>query len=649
MKLHPMLISLLFTSLTLSATVHATSFIIEHGDTETTQQTLNDNETGVIETDGTLATGADAAVNAPGADVNITNSGSISTTGSSAYGIRSYGTNANITNNGSISTAGYGAYGIRSDADNASVSNSGSISTTGSSAYGIRSDADNASITNSGSISTAGGGAYGIRSDADNASITNSGSIITTGSSAYGIRSDAYNASITNSGSISTAGNGAYGIRSDADNASITNSGSIIISGDGAYGIRSGSDNTSITNSGSITATGTGVYAIQGDSGTNQKVNTLPGSRILGAIDLGGNGDADVANIYGSFGSAVLTFANTETINVYIDNAVLVGNSTVVVVDPTGESITANTLNALTSGAHQVISQRMQHRPTDTRTQSTDLDLAFQEQGSEVWGQWFGYNSKRGVEGSVQAYNYDYKGYVVGYEHKFARVRVGLLAGVTNSDTNSNTHDRETESVFLGAYGYLNLGKANLTASLLLGRENHDNRRWVLDNLNGIETSHSSTDSYFISPSLTLSSAFRVRPDIELRPSATLTYSAGRYDGYEESGTTHANFNVDSRNVEALSTRLHLEGAKQINGGEINLRAGVQTRHTDADDVKVSLAGSNFQFHSASDNNVSGEFIGLGANLRLNNNLELVADLESGQMSGAEDYLSGQLTLQYRF
>ena len=627
MKLQPMLISALLTALTLSATVQAASFTIVDGQTEATTQTLNDNETGTIEAGGTLSTGASTAVSATGATVTVTNSGSISTTGASARGIYSSGTNASITS-------------------------SGSISTTGASAFGIVSTATDAIITNSGSISTVGNNAYGIYAFGANGSISNNGSISTSGDYAHSIVSEDTNASITNSGSISTAGVAAFGI--DSEGISTSNSGSIRTTGDGAHGIRSTGADASISNSGLISATGAGAYAIYGGNGTNQTVNILAGSRIVGAIDLlNDGGDADVANIYGSVGSAVLTFENTETINVFMDNAVLVGGKTVVVVDPTGESITGNALNTLTSGAHQVISQRMQRLPARKPVQVAALALSpgmlYQPRGPVLWGQLFGYSGERGAEGAVQAYDHDYKGFVAGYERDYARGRVGLLAGVANSDTHSNTQDRETDSAFLGTYGHLNLGQANLTASLLLGWEDHDNRRWVLDNVNGVETARGRTDSVFISPSLTLSSAYTVQPEMELRPSATLTYSVGRYDGYDETGTTHANLDVGSRTIEAVSARLQMEGANKIKGGEVNLRAGVQHRHTDADDVDVSLGGSNFQFSSASDNNVSGGFIGAGVALSLTNKLELVADLEAGSMSGDEDYLSGQVTLQYRF
>jgi len=62
------------------------SFDIANGVTVTSTQTLNDNQTGVIQTSGALNVAGANAVNAPGNAVRITNSGKLSTTGNFAWG-----------------------------------------------------------------------------------------------------------------------------------------------------------------------------------------------------------------------------------------------------------------------------------------------------------------------------------------------------------------------------------------------------------------------------------------------------------------------------------------------------------------------------------------------------------------------------------
>jgi len=659
---------------------YADSFVIEDGQAVTVQQVLDgDGETGIIELGGSLETVSDDAILVAGESVLVSNGGSISTMGGSSHGIYSSGDNANITNSGSISA---GSVGIGSNGDNANITNSGGIS---AGAGGIAIYADNANITNSGSIVA---GYAGIALQANNVNIVNSGSVsadfrginfsfldnvnITNsgrilaydGIYAVGIE----NVNVTNSGSIS-AFNGigifgdnvkitnsgnisarSFGIASDAENANITNTGSI----SAFRGISALGDKANITNSGSI-------FSEEGraiDSGLfpntfDQTLNILPGSRILGRIDLG-MGAGDIANIYGSFGSAALTFDNTEIINVLTPNAVRIGTTdTVVVIDPTVESVTANTLNTFTTGIHNVINRRMQHTPATKPVQLAALELSpgmvYQERAPVLWGQAFGQNSERDGEGQTLAYDHDYRGVIGGYERDYESARVGLVAGAARADTDSAMFNQDTDSVFIGVYGHAYLGKVKLTASLLAGLEDHETKRQVLDNINGYETAKSDKDSYFLSPSFTLSSAYTLDPEVEFRPSATLTYTVGRYDSYEETGTTNANLDVDSRTVHALGTQLQLEWAKIIKGGEINMRLGAQSRHTGGDDIAGNLGGANFKYAAMSDSDVAGAFAGWGIRQEIKDKLSVLADLEVGRFSGDEEYVAGQVTLEYRF
>ncbi|MBU2538187.1 MAG: autotransporter domain-containing protein [Proteobacteria bacterium] len=687
------------------------SFEIADGETVTAPQTLNDNETGTINTGGQLNT-ATTAVAASGINNTVDNGGIISTTDNNAHGIDSTGDNATISNSGTINTEGWFAYGIHSNGTAATIFNNGTISTTGAAAYGIVSDRT-ATISNTGTISLTGAQTLGIESQGFYDSISNSGTISITGSRNLGIHSvNSHGATISNSGTISTTGADGSGfsvgialensssstisntgsisatgyrsrgidlyssgtaivnnsgnisaagidssgieVRAFSPNTTIINSGAIFASGVNAHGIyitAATSPNTTITNSGLISATGTNSYAIEGN--TNTTLNLLPGSRIIGRIDLGDNGgDLDTANIHGSFGSAVLTFENTEAINLYTDNAVKIGN-TVVVVEPTGESARAVTLNTLASGVHQVIGRRMQTTPAKEPIQLAALTLSpgmlHQERQPMAWGQVFGSTGERGQEGQMLAYDSHLGGVVIGYEQDFGKSRVGLLVGAATGTTETTMIDTDTDTVFLGVYGHFFLGPVNLTASLIGGNEAHDTSRQVLDNLNGYEIATSNTDSYFISPSLTLGSSYVLTPKVALRPSATVTYSKGYYNGYDETGTTNANLQADSRTVQAISTRLQLEVAQRVAAGEVSLRAGIQTRHTDSGTIEMHLGGSDFRFNAAGDENVAGGFLGCGTNLLLSDRLSLVADAEFGRMSGDETQVAGQVTLQYQF
>jgi len=183
-----------------------------------------------------------------GSGTTVNNSGILNTNSfSNGYGI-STGTNGRsqaggntISNlaSGQIQTAGFNADGIFVSATNASsagntITNAGSITTSGISAYGIRlnSGATGAAvtntITNSGSINTSGSAAHGmlVRAAGGATTITNSGSITTSGAAAHGIEivNAAGAISISNTGVISATGPGSFGIVNNGTIATLTNS-----------------------------------------------------------------------------------------------------------------------------------------------------------------------------------------------------------------------------------------------------------------------------------------------------------------------------------------------------------------------------------------------------------------------------------------
>lgn len=624
---------------------------------------------GTISTEGYFSGGIVSA----GVSATITNSGSISTQGEGAHGIDSFGANATITNSSTISTMGEEAAGIVSGGSSATIINSGAINSVDS---GIRSFGASATITNSGTISAT---RYGISSSGEGATITNSGTISSPGEFGFGIFSDGVSATITNRGTISTKNTGIYshgasatiinsgnintainkkhGIVIFEDSAMINNSGTILTTGSNAHGINAtrlnidGYGNTTITNSGLIAATGSGSYAILGSPVGKETLNLLPGSRIVGAIDLGGGGDT--INVYGTSGSAVLNFVNADTINILTPNAVKVGNGTVVTIDPTGESSRAQNLTALSSGIHTVISQSEQTvalmRPVKLAALEMTPGMLNLETAPVAWGQVFGSQSRRGSDGQLLGFEHRYAGLMGGYEQGYRGDRVGLVAGVANGNTSSAMSGMNSDSVFAGLYRRMRHGELRLTASLVAGVERHSSQRTVLDNINGNESARGSTTSFYLSPSVSISRSYVVAPAWELRPSAVLGYSVGWYASYTESGTTNANLTVGARTVQAITGRAQLEMARQTGLGEVSVRAGLQMRQTSQGAVQGTVGGSDFRFSAAGSNNATGSYVGLGVRQVLRERLSLVADVEVGQLSGNEKHVGARVTLQYVF
>jgi hypothetical protein len=616
----------------------AQSFTIENGQTVNTQQTLNNGETGLIKSGGTLDfAGAGAAVTAPGDNATLTNNGTI-TSGGALFNdaINSTGMNANIINNGTITTQGIASGGIEASGSNAVVNNNGSISTQGLQAEGIESiAASNVTISNSGTINTTGNGADGIESTGDNAAINNSGIIRTTGAPQAGV-------------------DDASGIETTGANGQVTNSGSIFVTGADASGVdldAAGNSNNTLTNRGIISATGDANQAIVGGAG-EQTVNLNNGSQINGDIDLGGG--TDIIN-FGANTSSTLTILNTENINFA---AGAIDGDTVFVVDPTGFAAIGTSVNALSNSIHQLIGQRLTQpqplQPTQVASSKASPGLLFQEQKPLAWGNVFGESRRRGAEQENLAYDHDYFGFTGGYEFDVRRSRIGVFAGFSEGDIEtqkSDSFDADVSSLFFGGYGRTNLGAVNLIGSLIFGFEDYDSDREVMDSTNGLETADADIDNFFISPSITLSSAFAYGAKFELRPSLSVSYIYADFDSYSESGTTQSDLDVDDRSVEFFNTRAQLAGAYMWRkNSEAELRIGIDTRHASEDDVDASIGNNiNFDFDIDGDEDVLGGFVGGRMHMLTQTNLSLIADAEYRYAEGEEKDLAASLLLEYRF
>jgi len=592
----------------------------------------SDSHNAVITNSGNITSTTNDGIYALGDDAIITNSGNI--TGADD-GIDSRGDNAIITNSGRIDA---GDDGIYSNGANTTITNSGIIDVDDE---GINSDAANAIITNSGTIDAEDDG---ISSDGVNAIITNSGRI---DAGDDGIVSDGANAIITNSGRIDADDDGISSFGADA---TITNSGTI----DAAdVGIQSFGADATITNSGTITGTN---YAITGGASDSLTLNLLKGSQLMGAIDLGGAGamDNDTVNIHGGSVSATLTFLNTENINLLGPGLKLSGD-VVVSVDGTADAARSVVLSTITSDIHDQIAQRI-HLPAAPQpvkaAPSTVLPgLQFKQHKPVAWIQVLGGDSDRDAEDNARAYEHDYVGINGGYEWDLGQRRVGLVGGVVNSDTdgNENSFKSDTEHFYLGAYTSQQLQGFTLTTSLLGGYGRHDNERLVIDNLNGREVAKSDFSSLFISPSVTIASAYKIHDRIELRPSASVNYSIAWLDDHSERGTTQSNLSVDDRQIQALSTKLQIAAAYAYSAtSEFELRTGVNSRYTDDDDTEISIGGSKSKFSNVGDENVYSSFVGARVRIIGSDKLSLVADVELGG-NGDEDYKAGHLSVEYTF
>ena len=189
-----------------------------------------------------------------------------------------------------------------------------------------------------------------------------------------------------------------------------------------------------------------------------------------------------------------------------------------------------------------------------------------------------------------------------------------------------------------------------LAASLIGGYEDHDNDRYVTDNVFGAETARADFGSIFLSPSVTLLAEYTVAHRLLLRPSATVTYSAGWYDDYHESDTTRSNVNVDSRTIQTLNPQLQLAAVYQITEWcEFELSAGGNARYMDDGTFSGNLGGSDFRGAATGDDNVYAAQVGAYLGADITEQLELYVNAQFTDATGGETQDYFMAGLQFSF
>ena len=210
--------------------------------------------------------------------------------------------------------------------------------------------------------------------------------------------------------------------------------------------------------------------------------------------------------------------------------------------------------------------------------------------------------------------------------------RVGLVVGYSDAsfDTGSfykdlygHSYNNKAKGGYLGARAATKVGPFDVDAGLSAGFQNHDDKRFVNDNLVwwGESTATSSYNSYWFSPEVGLSLPIPAVAGFTVSPNVRLTYSGQHIDGYTESGT-NSNATIDSRYIGVFEGKVGINIANTFGPVDVSADIGYMGRSLVGDDkVRVTMIGDvhdvSFYYRD-----VNAGYLKAKANLNINDNVE---------------------------
>ena len=613
--------------------------------------------TGIFTTAGGVGT-APAPVSGiafSGADATTTNYGTVSVNGTvniapvtlPSKGVPAFGIGGSATGISTLASFG-----------NATTVNNGNVSVTGFSTTGIL------TTTNFGTATTVNSGTVSVVGTVNNGPPTVSSQIV--GGTNFGIKTSAFNgnATVINSGTVSVSGPHNVGISIFAPGASV------------------------LINSGTISAPG-GIAIQFGNPFDPDTVTLLPGSYIVGAINLIGVNDTVNVNA----GSQNLTFNTLAGATVTGNVPYIVSGNRIVSVDPTGFAVTDRALMDFT----RAISATLGGRASDAAASggagtggalgfaayddsASRFDDAFAQamgyakaadnavvfknptmttpDGTTVWAKGFYGQRTQQADGPVLRSVTNFYGGAIGVD-RLARpdLRLGGLVGggAINTSIDLNSGGAVSDIVFAGVYGRKDFGPAFVDFALLGGHTSNRTTRNVNNNLlaNGLETATASFGGWFFSPEIAAGYRYDFAPGWTVTPTARLRYLAANYDGFAETGST-ANLTAGGRTLQNAEERADLTLTRTMlsDAGrfQVGLTAGVLgQQRTGSGSVNAILLGQALAFATPGKSSISGGYAGASLDWRTRSGVSLFAAAEYTAMSDSSNTVTGKAGLRYGF